>query len=184
MLQNKIFQLAVFSFAAILLLWWLVFFGQSTPSPDWLAEHALSNDEESLREASALELARHPEKPIELLRKVFKESSSDRVRAAVATGLGITGDWDSIPDLLKAMESEEPHLRGKAYVAVCKITSQDFGPFTSQPKEYRDKIIHKISTEWPILYKGYQIKQQLLKEGKQPIPNPNDPTDKNVPSAN
>lgn len=170
MLQNKILQISVFVLAGLVLLGWIVFLGSDRPvTPEALADRALSEDEETVREEAALELSRHPEKPVELLRKVFSETSSDRVKAAAAAGLGNVGDWDSMPQLIEAMRSDNAHLRGRAYSAACRILNQSYGRFAMKSDEERREIIKKIEDEWPILHKGHEIKQRLLKEGKQPV---------------
>ena len=161
-----------------MLAWFLLPSGETVPSPDELAEAALTASAEDLQEEAALSLARHQAKPVELLRKVLSKTSSDRVRAAAVSSLGNVGDWESMPQLIEAMRSDNAHLRGRAYAASYWILHQKFGTFPANSEPIREATIKKIEAEWPILYEGHKIKKRLLEAGEQPTPNLNDPTDK------
>lgn len=144
---------------------WRIFLSsERVASPDELARLALSDAAEDERELAALRLSRHPDRPVSQIRQVFQESASVRVRAAATVGLGLARDWESIPQLIEAMEGESELLRGRAALAVDRIVAQRFGFRADAPLEERRKVIKLIELKWPRLHKGYLVKQERLRK--------------------
>ena len=175
--ENQRRQYAILAGALAVLLMvlgWRFLGGQRPPSPEDLVATALSGASENQREQAALQLSRHPEQPLVQMRQVFQQSSSPQVKAAAAEGLGTLGDWDSVPLLLAAMDDSSEWLRGRAALALRRITVDplfDFRP--DAPPQERRQMIELISARVAALHKGYLIKERLKAAGEQPKPNPN-----------
>jgi hypothetical protein len=144
----------------LIVLCWLTFSGERSLSPGRLAQLALSDASEDEREAAALRLARHPDRAVELLRRVFAESKSGRVRAAAALGLGTLHDWKSGPALIQALEDRSPLLRGRAAQALNQIAHEDFHFYPRDPEKRRQEAIDLIKRKWPVLHEGHLAKQR------------------------
>jgi len=175
MFGNRATQYVVFAgvlAVLLLILGWRIFSGNSIPSPERLASLALSDAAETEREQAALQLARHPGQPLVQLRHVFQQSSSPRVRAGAAIGLGLLRDWQSMPQLVEAMRDDSQLLRGRAAMAVNRIVAQDFGFRADAPPEQRRQVIELVELKWPRLHKGFLVKQRLIEAGEQPKPKP------------
>jgi hypothetical protein len=123
--------------AAVLWLW----FGRRPLSPEELAQQALGAATVDGQEQAAIELVRRGKESVELLRRVFSESRTPEVRAAIAQGLGHQRDVDSLPHLIDAMEDPSPLVRGRAGVAVVEIVGLEV-PFSADgPPEERRKAV-------------------------------------------
>lgn len=117
-------------------------------SPEVLAEQALHADTPEVREESAVKLATQASESRQLLRQVFRETESSPVRAACITGLSRSWDYDSMDDLLIALEDESPLVRGRAGAAVQKMLGVDFYFRANDPLERRAAAIEKLREAW------------------------------------
>jgi len=162
--QFSILAVGLLVLLALMVRWFLS--GSGFPPPEDLAATALSDQDENDREAAAELLARHPDDPLTLLRKVVAESESARVRAAAALGLGRLHDWESIPLLIEGLESDSVFLRERSVAALRQILSRDFGyrPRADEPE--RRQAIETIKECWPIHHQLHLKKQQVM-GGKQ-----------------
>ncbi len=167
MIEKQSTQFAALGVAALVfvtILCWHFFSGEPTPrTPEELVQIALSTASEDEREETALKLARHPDQPIDELRKVFDETDSRRVQAAAIHGLGKVRDWESIPKLIELMKSDSEFLRGRAAMAVNQIAREDFGYRANAPEKKRLLSIQRIEEKWPVLYEGHQAKANAEK---------------------
>jgi len=157
----------------LLLLGWQFFPRAKVSAPEGLAAVALSDADEDQREQAALQLSRHPEQPLAEMRQVFRQSSSPRVKAAAAEGLGALRDWDSVPLLLAAMDDSSEWLRGRAAQAVRRIAVDPLFAFRPDaPPPQRRRVIELIRERVAVLHEGYLVKERLKAAGEQPKPKP------------
>lgn len=168
MFKNSGVAWATFGVAILLLafLLWLQLRSPGAASPEQLAQTALSGGDELKCEEAAVQLSQHPARSLDLIRKVFAEAQSDRVKAAAALGLGALVDWESMPKLIDAMESNSPDLRGNASAAVTQITGRDFGfqPNADATQQARNlQIIAGIRKNWELYHKIYLAKHPATK---------------------
>jgi HEAT repeat protein len=129
--------------AAIWLLW-----GERELSPEELAERALRAPTVDERQEAAIELARCGNESVQLLHRVFLESDTPEVRAAIAQGLGHQRHVDSLPDLIDAMEDASPLVRGRAGVAVKRIVGLDVPFGADAAVEERQKAVAFYRRFW------------------------------------
>jgi len=165
MLRNPAVQYSIIGLAVVVVLavacWWL-FSGKRHEPPDTLADRALSGADRDEREEAAARLSEHPNLPVEHLRRVAEEGDTPQVRAAATLGLGRARDWESMPLLIEALESDSELERGRAASAINRIVGQDFGYRARDPVEKRREAIELIKLKWPRLYEGYKAKQKKL----------------------
>ncbi|MFP4355541.1 MAG: HEAT repeat domain-containing protein [Phycisphaerae bacterium] len=111
------------------------------PSPEELAEIALSDEPVAVRERAALDLADHGRKGISQMRRVAGQADEPRVRAAVMEGLGDWYDYESVNTLLEAMVSDpSPVVRVRAAKSLGRLAGMypaEFGPNTPLPERQR-----------------------------------------------
>lgn len=150
MLRNRIFRFSVFGVAGLLLVGWCVsrLIGQRKANPEQLAERALRAATMEERQAAAIQLARGGKDSVELIRRVFRESSTAEVRAAAAQGLGYLRDVDSLPELIDAMEDGSVLVRGRAGAAVSRIVGLQVGFRAAAPPEERQKAVAFYRKFW------------------------------------
>ena len=162
-MKNPTVQYAVLGggmLVLLIVLYWQ-FSGSREPTPDELAAIALSDADEDTREQAAVRLAGHPDRPLVTLRRVFAEADSARVKGAAALGLGTLMDWQSMPQLIEAMEAEAPVLRRHAAAAVTQIMGRDFGFPPEGPDVQRKKALEVIKQNYPVYEKRYYHKHGL-----------------------
>ncbi|MCG8583970.1 MAG: HEAT repeat domain-containing protein [Pirellulales bacterium] len=76
------------------------------------------------------------------MRRVFAESTSPTVRADAATTLGSLRDWQSLPALVDAMESDtQTEVQQSAATAAVQITGIDFMFRPGAPPDERQRAI-------------------------------------------
>jgi HEAT repeat protein len=149
-LRGAVFWYLLFGLAGVLLvalaLWLLL--GEGEPSAEELAERALNAPTTEERQEAAIELARCGKESVQLLRRVFSESDTPEVRAAIAQGLGRQRDVESLPDLIDAMEDASPLVRGRAGVAVRRIVGLEVPFGADAPPEERRKAVAFYRKFW------------------------------------
>lgn len=149
-LRGAVFWCLLFGAGGILLaavtLWLLL--GKGEPSAEELAEWALNAPTSEERQEAAIQLARCGKESVQLLRRVFSESDTPEVRAAIAQGLGHQRDVESLRDLIDAMEDASPLVRGRAGVAVSRIVGLDVPFGADAPPEERQKAVAFYRKFW------------------------------------
>jgi HEAT repeat protein len=83
----------------------------------------------------------------ELLRAEL-ESADRQVRADAATALGVLRDVDSLPQLIGALEDDDPFVRARAAAAIEKIFGGDLYFRANDPPEKRREAIQRIREHW------------------------------------
>lgn len=143
MRQKILLAVAIVLLPAVLGAYWWAFFRSpsSFRSPGTLERLALGDDDPQVRQEAAVELARHPDKPLAHLRRVFEKSDDPQVRAAVALGLGHLEDWESMPALLDALESNSAKVRANAALSVNKMLGIDYRFRGDAPANERERKI-------------------------------------------
>ncbi len=117
--------------------------GYEYRSPKELADVALSDASHQTRRTAALDLSRHPDKEetaVEL-RRVLRDSNDPGIQALAVSGVTRLDDWDSMPLLLDALESDSEELRGRAIVGVNKMLGLDYHFRASDSPENQTKRI-------------------------------------------
>lgn len=149
-LRGPVFRYLLCGFAGLLVVGvavWLLL-GEPKLSPQELAERALNAPTVKEQQEAAIELARCGKESVHLLRRVFLESSTPEVRAAIAQGLGHQRDVESLPDLIDAMEDASPLVRGRAGVAVKRIVGLDVPFAANASHEERQKAVAFYRKFW------------------------------------
>ncbi len=75
---------------------------------------------------------------------VITSAELPATRAAAAEQLGQLADWQSLPDLLTAMQDANPIVRARAGVAAQKIAGADYGFDADGPAQQRNRIIETL----------------------------------------
>lgn len=88
-----------------------------------------------------------PETVLEMQR-VLIESETPEVRAATAAGMGNSGDLESTPDLLDAMEDESVRVRETAARAVGRLLGWGHDFRADDPLEKRQETIAQYRERW------------------------------------
>ena len=126
--------------------WWIRL--ERRPSPETLAEQALSAATADDRQLAAVELAAWGDVATEQLRHVFSESDSDTVRMICVEGLGAVWDYESMGAILDAVESESPDLSGKAARAVARLTGRDYRFRANGMPAERASLVKRMRSDW------------------------------------
>jgi HEAT repeat protein len=100
--------------------------GDKLPPAAKLADQALTASTPDAREKAALDLARFGQGAEPHLRRVLTESTQASVKAAVIQGLAALGDWESMPQLIDALEDADAQVQGRAQAAVTHLLGKDF----------------------------------------------------------
>ena len=82
------------------------------------------------------------------MRVVLIESETAEVRAAAAAGMGNSGDLETTPDLLDAMEDESVLVRETAAQAVGRLLGWNHGFRADDPLEKRQETIAQYRERW------------------------------------
>jgi HEAT repeat protein len=119
--------------------------------PEVLATESLGNGPLVVRERAAIELADYGERALPQLRQVFRESTVPEVRAAAILGISQAKDWQSVPELLNAMEDESLLVRGRAGAAVRDLIGADYHFRAEDPPEKRAAILSEIRRVYHVM---------------------------------
>lgn len=123
-----------------------------------LAERAISGTPEE-QEKAALEITRRGPDAIPLLRKIVAESTSSKARATAIQALGAYNDVESAPALFKAMEDDDPQVRGRAGVAVASIIGADYHFRADDPLPKRKAILGHMRQSYEKMLKHDMFKR-------------------------
>lgn len=154
---------AVATLVLVIFVYWWVYFRDphGFRSPSALERIALNDGDAATRQKAALELARHPDKPLPHLRSVFQQSQDAAVKAAVALGLGRLKDWESMPELLNALDSESAQLRANAALAVNKMLGIDYKFRADDPPQRRAAKIKTMRQMYEAMNKLFSNKDEV-----------------------
>jgi hypothetical protein len=121
----------------------------SGPSPEELARQALEAPSEEEQDRAAAALADLGETGLPQMQALLAHSTaSPRVKGRVIEGLAMARDWDSIPALINAMESNSLEVRGRAGSAVTALLGADFGFRAKGSPASREQAIRAIRAEY------------------------------------
>jgi hypothetical protein len=114
-----------------------------------LVDAATDADPLAVRELAAVELARRGDQAIEEQRTMFVATTEPVVRGRMADALGDQRDWQSVPALLDAMETDDsPLVRRRASIAMMKIIRIDYGYDAAAPPARRTAAVAKYRAYW------------------------------------
>ena len=114
----------------------------------------------SARRAEGKRTGRPPSPEIVFeMRGVLIESETPEVRAAAAAGMGNSGDLESTPDLLDAMEDESVRVRETAAQAIGRLLGWNHDFRADDPLEKRQETIAQYRERWTTFQNSslYQI---------------------------
>jgi len=100
--------------------------GENVPSPEELAQQALTAASAEEKEAAAVQLSQAGEPGIEEMRQVYQQSDVAEVRAACVKGLGVLRDYDSMDVFFQSLGDESALVRGRAGVAMIRMLGRDY----------------------------------------------------------
>lgn len=91
-----------------------------------LAEEALFAPADTDRIQAAIKLSLCGPEGVPAMRRVLAESEEAGVRAAMLDGLAAQRDWDSVPDMLAALDDPSSEVQRRAAAAINQIFNRDF----------------------------------------------------------
>ncbi len=145
--------------AAILAIYWQPWDDEYTNQE--LLEAALHGGDASQRVEAASTLAsrKHAARP--LLRELLKESSDPAVVAVAIQGLAEIWDYQSMPEMIAALDHEDLFVRGRAIGAVQRIIGVELEYLANDaPAERRSKTSY-IAKVWQQRRQNRQVIERL-----------------------
>jgi len=124
---------------------------EETKTPQQLVEQALQAENPEQREMAAAQLAQFPTKGRKAtvqLRTVLKKSDSPVVRATAIQGLASEGDYESMNEIIAALNDPNPLVRGRAGAAVEDMLGLRFDMRHDDPTEKRRVKIQLVKDAW------------------------------------
>ena len=137
-------------------------------SPAELAERALTASTADAQEQAVAMLAQVGQPATPYLRDVLSESQTPQVRAICLQALGGRHDYESMPQILAALEDESPLVRGRASVAASRLLGRNYGWRADMPAENRAYLIARMQQEWDELRDSQLLQefQSTIQDGK------------------
>jgi len=127
---------------------------------------ALSRPADAACEAAALELIKHPKAATAMVRQVLRETPSPRARAVAALGLGRREDWESVDDLVAALEDGSLVVRTRAIGAIRRILHNPYLAFRPDGSaRERAAALQRLRRECAFAQKAHAVKQWYLDRG-------------------
>ena len=123
-------------------------FAQAPPTAEELLATALNEGPQEDRIEAAVALSNHEDVTLEMLHEVIQKSSLPPVRAAAIAALGNRRDVDSLPVLIDLMEDESELVRGRAGIAVERISGLRMGYNPADTPENREQTIARYRQFW------------------------------------
>lgn len=134
--------------------------GNDTPSPDELAEQAVSANDSQQRNAAAAQLAVIADRnELPRIREVYQQSSDPAVRATLVQSMGRLYDYTSMDSLLQAMDDPSPLVRARANAAVVRMIGLDGHFDANGPIADRRRIIGFYRVQWEAMRNSGGIRQ-------------------------
>jgi HEAT repeat protein len=131
--------------------WPWLFPAAAKPTPDELAEIALTAPAAGEREAAAVALIPMGESAVVVMRRVLDQSDKPEVRSAMIQGLIQQWDLESMPVFLAAMNDESPLVRMRAAGAVRRVFLDVAIYREDDPPEARKAAIEVYRSRWESL---------------------------------
>jgi len=137
----------VVGIAVVVVAWW--FFSRPRMlSPEELAEIALRAESPQERERAAAQLLRHRGEALDELRRVFAQSDTPEVRAICVQALAALRDYDSMEEMLDAMEDPSAVVRSRASRAVMQLLGAKYEFDAEAEPEIRQETIDYFRGMW------------------------------------
>jgi HEAT repeat protein len=111
------------------------------PTPEELVQKAEDAPTGTEREKAVLDLATTGPSAEDQLRRLLVESKKPEVRAAAIEGLNSLSAWNSMPQILQALEDPSVQVRGRAGAAATRMLGIDFLYRAEDPPEQRAKAV-------------------------------------------
>jgi len=129
---------------------------QTLPPAETLYQAAIQPGTEAAAQREATrQLLGHPDASRAQFRQLASETQDTVVRATALQGLGEADDWESVPQLLAALEDDDPLVRGQAGAALKKIFRVDVGFRAHDPPEQRSQAIQEMRRRYAYIRQGY-----------------------------
>ena len=126
-MRDRLLIIAGILLLVVGLVYWKYYLaGEKVPSPEELANQALTAASVEEKEAAAVKLSQAGKAGIEEMRQVFQQSDVAEVRAACVKGLGVLRDYDSMDVFFKSLNDESALVRGRAGVAMIRMLGRDY----------------------------------------------------------
>jgi len=138
---------AVVGLALIVVAWWFLS-RERVPSPEELAEIALTAESPQERERAAAQLIRHGDDAKDELRRVLAGSDTPEVRAICVQGLAALRDYDSMENMLDALEDPSAVVRSAAARAGMQLLGAKYEFDAEGPPEKRKKTVEFFRETW------------------------------------
>ena len=162
---------ALLTIAGLLLLvvigiYWMYYAtGETVLSPEELAERALTASSPEEKEAAAVQLSQAGAAGVEQMRRVYKQSDVDEVRAACVKGLGVLRDYDSMDVFFQSLEDDSPLVRGRAGVAMVRMLGRDYQFRANGSPAERAQAIAGMKKAWAEMEPDLdRIKKEMRKK--------------------
>jgi len=151
--RSLLIALAVVVGVALVVVAWWFFTRPSLLSPEELAEIALNDESPQERERAAAQLLRHGDESLDELREVFAKTDTPEVRAICVQALAALRDYDSMEEMLEAMEDPAAVVRSRAGRAVMQLLGAKYEFDAEAEPEIRQETIDYFRGMWE-KYKG------------------------------
>jgi len=122
--------------------------GPARPSIEELEQQAVSGGQVTDQQRAVNQLTESGSAARPALRRTLRQAAEPEVKAASIQGLGQLYDYESMDDLLKALDDPSPLVRGRAGVAVQRLLGADFGFSPELEGEQLEQKITVLKKEW------------------------------------
>lgn len=138
----------------------------TTTPPEKLVEEALHQPEPVARQQAAVQLADRAAESPQRLREVYRQSDSPEVRAACISGMAQTWEYESMDDLLAALDDESPLVRGRAGSAATRMLGIDFLYKAHDPPEKRQLAAKRMRAAWQSMQTSGKLDEWKARQRK------------------
>ena len=118
------------------------------PTPDELAEIALTGASSLERTSAAVKLSDYGEEATEALRRVLAATNDPDVASTCVEGIGKVWDYESLDALINIVEGGPPKLSSRAAVVVGRMTGKDRRFQTTVSNERKREIVAMMRSDW------------------------------------
>ena len=127
---------------------WLLTARDTGVASEELVQIALEGATRAEQTTAAIRLADYGGQAREQLRRLFNETNQPDVQAACIEGLGKLWDYESMDQLLNAVESGAPKVRGRAAVVISRLTGRDRRFQSDAPAAQRRRWVGFMREDW------------------------------------
>ena len=165
-MQGKLLIVAGILLLVVGAVYWKYYLsGENVPSPEELAQQALTAATAEEKEAAAVRLSQSGKPGVEEMRRVYQQSDVAEVRAACVKGLGVLRDYDSMDVFFQSLEDESALVRGRAGVAMIRMLGRDYRFRASGSPADRAQAIAGMKKAWEEMEPDLELIKKNMQSG-------------------